>query len=111
VSKAHRTAAAKLTAELNIHLEDPVSTKRVRRELHKYNTRGTAAVAKPLIKENNAKRRKKDGVIIIKPGRLVIGNKQYGQTSRPSRFSQHQAEFMFGERPQKPIILNAWFQL
>ena len=41
----------------------------------------------------------------------MIGNMQYGQTSRPSSFSQHQAEFMFGERPKTPIILNAWFQL
>jgi len=59
VSKDHRTAAVKLTAQLNIHLEDPVSTKRVRRGLHKSNIRGTAATAKALITENNAKRRKK----------------------------------------------------
>jgi hypothetical protein len=111
VPKDQRNAAAKLTAKLNIHLEDPVSTKRVRYELHKSNIRGTGATAKPLITENNAKRLKKDGVIIIKPGRLMIGNTQYGQTSRLSRFSQHQTEFMFGERPRKPIILNACFQL
>jgi len=41
----------------------------------------------------------------------MTGNTQYGQMSRPSRFSQHQAEFMFAERSRKPIILNAWFQL
>jgi transposase len=29
VSKNHRTTAARVTAELNIHLEDPVSTKTV----------------------------------------------------------------------------------
>jgi len=58
VSKDQRTAAAKPTAELSIHLEDTVSTKRVRRELHKSNIHGTAAIAKPLITEN-AKRRKK----------------------------------------------------
>jgi len=29
VSKNHRTTAAKVTAELNIHIEDPVSTKPV----------------------------------------------------------------------------------
>jgi len=29
VSKNHRTTAAKVTTELNIHLEDPVSTKTV----------------------------------------------------------------------------------
>jgi hypothetical protein len=37
VSKNHRTTAAKVTAELNIHFEDPVSTKTVRCELHKSN--------------------------------------------------------------------------
>jgi hypothetical protein len=36
-----------VTAELNIHLEDRVSTKAVRRELHKSNIHGRAAVAKP----------------------------------------------------------------
>jgi len=47
-----------VTAELSVHLEDPVSTKRVRRELHKSNIRGTSANVKPLITDNNAKRRK-----------------------------------------------------
>jgi hypothetical protein len=32
------------TAELNIQLEDPVSTKTVRRELHKSNIHGTAGI-------------------------------------------------------------------
>jgi transposase len=36
--KQHITTAAQVTAELNIHLEDPVSTKTVRRELHKSDT-------------------------------------------------------------------------
>jgi transposase len=44
-SKNHTTTAAQVTAELNIHLEDPISTKTVRRELHKSNIHGTAAVA------------------------------------------------------------------
>jgi hypothetical protein len=43
-----------VTAELNIHLEDPVFTKTVECELHKSNTDGKAAVAKPLITESNA---------------------------------------------------------
>jgi hypothetical protein len=41
------------TAELNIHLEDPASTKSVRRELHKSNIHSKAAIAKPLITESN----------------------------------------------------------
>jgi len=53
VSKNDRTTAAKATPELNIHLADPV-----RRELHKSNVHGRTAIAKPLITENNAKRRK-----------------------------------------------------
>jgi hypothetical protein len=40
-------------AELNIHLEDPVSTKTVRRELHKSNIHGSAAIAEPLIGGSN----------------------------------------------------------
>jgi predicted transcriptional regulator len=47
VSENHRTAVAKVTAELNIHLEDPVATKKVRQELHKSNILSRAAVAKP----------------------------------------------------------------
>jgi hypothetical protein len=41
------------TAELNIHLEDPVSTKTVRRELLKSKIHDGAAIAKPLITETN----------------------------------------------------------
>jgi hypothetical protein len=47
------------TAELNIHLEDPVSSKTVRRELHKSNIHGRAAIAEPLITESNAQMRKR----------------------------------------------------
>jgi hypothetical protein len=43
-SKNNSTAAL-VTAEMKIHLEDPVSTKTVRRELHKFNIHGTAAIA------------------------------------------------------------------
>jgi hypothetical protein len=73
VSKNRGTAAAKVTAELNIHFEDPVSTKMVQCELHKSIIHSTAAIAKPLITENNDNRRK-DGVIIIQSGWLMIGN-------------------------------------
>jgi hypothetical protein len=48
-----------VTAELSTHPEDPVSTKTVRRELHKSGIHGRAAIAEPLITENNAKRHKK----------------------------------------------------
>jgi hypothetical protein len=58
VSNNHGTAAAKVTAKLNIHLEDFVSTKTIWQELHKSKIHSTAAIAKPLIIENNAKRQK-----------------------------------------------------
>jgi hypothetical protein len=41
-----------------IHLEDPVSTKTVQHELHKSNTHGMAATAKPLIIESTAQMHK-----------------------------------------------------
>jgi len=51
----HRAAAAKVTAELIIHLVDPISTKKVQ-ELHKSNIHGRAAIAKPLMLENKTKK-------------------------------------------------------
>lgn len=59
VTRQHKTTAAKVTAELNSHLNITVSTKTVRRELHKSNFYGRAAIAKPFITEKNAKLRKK----------------------------------------------------
>jgi hypothetical protein len=57
--KKLHTTAAKVTSELEIHLEDPVYTKIVRRELRKSNIHGRAAIVTPLTTENNAKRRKR----------------------------------------------------
>jgi hypothetical protein len=51
VSKNHTTAAVQVTAKLNIHLEDSVTTKTVQRELHKSNIHGRAATAELLIAE------------------------------------------------------------
>jgi hypothetical protein len=55
VSKNHTSTAAKVTAKLNIHLEDPVSTKTVRQEFHRY-IYSRAAIAEPVITENNTER-------------------------------------------------------
>ena len=54
-SKNHRTAAAKLTAEINIHPEDRVhkNSSTVASLIH-----DRPAIAKPLITENNAKSEK-----------------------------------------------------
>jgi hypothetical protein len=58
VSKNHVNTAEQVTAELNIHTEDPVSTKTVTRELLKSSKHGRAATAKPPITESNAQMRK-----------------------------------------------------
>jgi hypothetical protein len=55
----NQSTAAKVTAEVDTYLEDPVSTNTVRQQLHKSNIHGRAATAKPLITENSAKRRKR----------------------------------------------------
>jgi hypothetical protein len=47
-----------VATELNIHLEDPVSTKNIPTRASKSNIHGRATIAKPLITENNAKKRK-----------------------------------------------------
>jgi len=62
-----------VTAKLNIQLEDPVAPQTVRRELHKSNIHGRAAIAKLLITENKAKRRKAGVMMMIKSGHLMTG--------------------------------------
>jgi transposase len=60
VSKNHTTTAAQVNCKkLNIHLEDPVYTKTVRREPHKSNIHSRAAIAKHLITESNSQMRKR----------------------------------------------------
>ena len=46
VRKDHRNIAPNITAELNDHLEDPVSSKTVRKELHRTGFPGRAAIRK-----------------------------------------------------------------
>jgi hypothetical protein len=45
VSKNQRITAAKATAEMNIHLEDPISIKTLRHELDRSNMHGRATIA------------------------------------------------------------------
>jgi hypothetical protein len=45
--------------ELHIHLEDLVSTRTVRDELHKSIIHSAASIAKPLITESNAQMRRR----------------------------------------------------
>ncbi len=61
----------KVIANLNIHHEDPVSTKTDQKELYKANVHERAAIAKTLIKDTSAKmKEEKNGVMIRKPGQL-----------------------------------------
>ena len=62
-----------MIAELNIHAADSVSTKTVRRELHKSNIHGTAAVDNFRLLTTTLKG-EKDGVIIIQSGHVMTGN-------------------------------------
>jgi len=55
VSKNHRTTAAKVTAELNIQLEDRFHKNSLTRA-SQINIHGRVAIVKPLITANNAKR-------------------------------------------------------
>ena len=47
VRKDHKNKAPKITAELNDRFENPVSSKTVRRKLHKARFHGRAAIRKP----------------------------------------------------------------
>jgi hypothetical protein len=105
VSKNHRIAAA--TQYLS---EVPVSTKTVRRDLHKSSIHGRFANAKPLITENKSKKRKR-WCDDLETWRSDDWKYVIWSDDRPSRFSQHQAESVFGKCPRQPKILNDWFQL
>jgi hypothetical protein len=91
--------------ELNIHLEDPVSSQTVRREVHKSNIHGKAATAKPLITESNAQMRKRRCCVTTSGNAHVIWSDESSFTLFPTS-----EEFTFGEHPRKPTIRNVWFQ-
>jgi hypothetical protein len=55
VSKDHRTAA-KVTAEINIHLKTPFPRKTAPQQIHKFNIHSRTATDKPLNTENKTKR-------------------------------------------------------
>ncbi|XP_076057808.1 uncharacterized protein LOC143035116 [Oratosquilla oratoria] len=57
VRKDRKTTASKITAELNEHLQNPVSQKTVRRELRKFRFHGRAAIRKPLLSKTNVSKR------------------------------------------------------
>jgi hypothetical protein len=61
------------TAELNIHLEYPISTKTLRRELYKSNIHGRAAIGKPKLLKVML-RFVNDGVTTIKSGHQTVEN-------------------------------------
>jgi hypothetical protein len=107
-SKNHSTAA-RVTAELNIHRADPVPP-----PSKKIFTSPTFTVEMPLLNFWLLKttiKCEKYGVMIIKHKRLMIGNTSHNQMSYPSCCSEQQARFMSTERPRKPTILTAGFQL
>jgi len=74
VSENHRTTEAKVIAELNSHLEDHVSTKQSDESF----TNPASSVELQLLNLpllNKTLKGEKDGVMIIKPGRLMTGNR------------------------------------
>jgi hypothetical protein len=102
VSTNHTTTAAKVTGELNIHLEDPAPTKTARRELHKSNIHGKAAIVKPLITESNAQMRKRWHHVHKRPGHQTTGNEGDMSVEMSFTLFPTSGRVMFGEHPRKP---------
>ena len=102
VSKNLINTAAKVTAELSIHPEDPVSTKTVRQELHKSDIHGTPAIAKPVITENNTERRKG---WYDNHGSWISGDLKHVMRSGESSFTLFPTSgrvYVWRTRPRKP---------
>ena len=59
VTRKHKTTLSQITAEMNNHLQDPVSTKTIQRELHSVNIHGRVAIPKPLVTPRNAVTRRR----------------------------------------------------
>ena len=59
VTKNKKTTAAKVTAEMNVMLPNPDSTKTIRRELHKQGIAGRAAIEKTFNSDDNVRNWKK----------------------------------------------------
>lgn len=59
VARKHKTTASQITSEMNTHLQEAVSSKTIRRELHAANIHGRAAISKPLIAPCNEFKRRK----------------------------------------------------
>lgn len=58
VARKHKTTASQITSEMNTHLQEGVSVKTIRRELHRANIHGRAAIPKPLVTPCNARKRR-----------------------------------------------------
>ncbi|GBO19929.1 Transposable element Tcb1 transposase [Araneus ventricosus] len=58
VARKHKQSLSEITSEMNRHLQDPVSSKAVKRELHAANIYGRVAIRKPLVTPTNAFKRR-----------------------------------------------------
>ncbi|GBM10607.1 Transposable element Tcb1 transposase [Araneus ventricosus] len=58
VARKHKQSLSEITSEMNSHLQDPVSSKTVKRELHAANIYGRVAIRKPLVTPTNAFKRR-----------------------------------------------------
>lgn len=58
VAKRHKTTASRITSAINTHLQEAVSPKTIRCELHMENTHGRAAILQPFITSCNAVKRR-----------------------------------------------------
>ena len=68
MKRNHRTTSPKIAAELNDHFENSVSTKTIRRELHKAGFHERAAIRKPLLSKSNVAKHLEFGVKSFKIG-------------------------------------------
>ncbi|GBM57375.1 hypothetical protein AVEN_127105-1 [Araneus ventricosus] len=58
VARKHKQSLSEITSEMNSHLQDPVSSKTVKRELHAANIYVRVAIRKPLVTPTNAFKRR-----------------------------------------------------
>ncbi|XP_054709335.1 uncharacterized protein LOC129219041 [Uloborus diversus] len=58
VARKRKQSLSEIISKMNSHLQDPVSTKTVKREFHAANISGRVAIQKPLVTATNAFKRR-----------------------------------------------------
>ena len=104
VAQKYKQPLFEITSKMNNHLQDPVSTKTIKRELHAANIYGRVAIRKPLVTATNAFKGCQE-ITKADPTAVATGELSF------TLYFRRPDGFMPGKHPEKHFILNAFYPL